>query len=61
MIITGGFVSYQNGDKLPIDTSYSWSDSKNGLKSFITDTTSVIPNVGVIKIQNVNKLKINYK
>lgn len=45
-----------NGDKAPLRTCYSWSDSVKGLRSLKTDTTSVIPTVGTIKIKGLSTL-----
>lgn len=42
-----------NGVKLPSNTAYCWSDKNRGLVTFQVDSSSLIPNPGVLKIQSV--------
>jgi hypothetical protein len=55
-MLSGGLVPFSNGDHLPFLTSFTWSDSKSGLKTFRLDPVVSIPNKGLLAVGAVSPL-----
>jgi hypothetical protein len=46
--IKKGLLPYLNGNKLPLDTSFCWSDRSGLLQGFLANPTTTIPSYGTI-------------
>ena len=60
--ITNSKMPFSNGNKLPSDTAFLWSDKTGELKSFVKSSSSIIPTLSPLTVYNVyGAIKKNIK